>query len=276
MGLSKGSPSSNNLLVGPHGLAHFRYMRRFFNAPVAVLDELCVTYGSVCRLGFGPLRVVIIGDPTVLRELFATSTESFRWGNKFNVLGFVVGNESMIVSDGPDHTRRRSSVQAAFSRRRLNGWIPMIIERTDVAIDRLTDTLKERDQIVDLYPIGRMLVLEVAIRALFGERLAARTMEIGNLFERPQEYLESSFFKQLPHPFPFTARSRVRSDRRALDAIIDAEIAQRRSQPSGDPLDVLENLVKEGTLSDSEIRNQVVSLIGAGYNTTAASLAWMM
>jgi len=276
MGLSKGSPSSNNQLVGPHGLAHFRFMRRFFNAPVAVLDELCLTYGSVCRLGFGPLRVVIIGDPVVLRELFATSTDSFRWGNKFNVLGFVVGNESMIVSDGPNHSRRRSSVQNAFSRRRLNGWIPMIIERTDAAIERLTDTLTDQDQIVDLYPIGRMLVLEVAISALFGQRLAARTMEIGNLFERPQEYLESSFFKQLPHPFPFTARSRVRSDRRALDAIIDAEIAQRRSQPSGDPRDVLETLVQEGTLSDSEIRDQVVSLIGAGYNTTASSLAWML
>ena len=65
----------------------------------------------------------------------------FRWGHKFNVLGFVVGDTSMIVSDGDDHTRRRSSVQSAFSRRRLNGWIPTILEHTDHMIDRLVENL---------------------------------------------------------------------------------------------------------------------------------------
>jgi cytochrome P450 len=68
----------------------------------------------------------------------------------------------------------------------------------------------------------------------------------------------------------------VRADRRALDAIIDGEIGKRRANPSGDPLDVLEALVADGTLDDSEIRDQVVTLIGAGYDTTSASLAWML
>jgi cytochrome P450 len=68
----------------------------------------------------------------------------------------------------------------------------------------------------------------------------------------------------------------VRADRRALDAIIDGEIAERRRDPSGDPLDVLEVLVSDGTLSDAEIRDQVVTLIGAGFDTTSASLAWML
>ena len=68
----------------------------------------------------------------------------------------------------------------------------------------------------------------------------------------------------------------MRADRQALDALIDAEIARRRQHPTGDPLDVLETLVVDGTLSDAEIRDQVATLIGAGYDTTAASLAWML
>jgi cytochrome P450 len=96
------------------------------------------------------------------------------------------------------------------------------------------------------------------------------------LFQRPQDYLESPALAQLPHPFPFTKRAKVRADRRALDAIIDAEIAERRRAPTGDPLDVLESLVQNATMSDAEIRDQVVTLIGAGYDTTAASLAWML
>ncbi len=67
----------------------------------------------------------------------------------------------------------------------------------------------------------------------------------------------------------------MRADRSALDQIIDAEIADRRAHPSGDPLDVLETLVADGSLSDAEIRDQVATLIGAGYDTTSASLAWI-
>ena len=47
----------------------------------------------------------------------------------------------MIVSDGDDHTRRRASVQAAFSRRRLNGWIPTIVEQIDLMVDQSSNSL---------------------------------------------------------------------------------------------------------------------------------------
>ncbi len=251
------------------------HLRRIFKTPHVVLDDLSEQYGPVCGLGAGPARMAIVGDPAALRELFAMPNSSFRWNHKFNVLGFVVGKQSMIVSDGEDHRRRRSSVQTAFSRRRLNGWIPMIVEQADAAIDRLVDGT-EPGTVVDMYPVGRALVLQIVVRSLFGERMSRRCDEIGNLFQRPQDYLESPAIRQLPHPFPRTARARVRSDREALDEIIDAEIAYRRANPSGDPLDVLETLVADGTLSDAEIRDQVATLIGAGYDTTSASLAWML
>jgi len=91
-------------------------LRRLFADPAPVLDELAERLGPNFALGAGPLRMAVIGDPATLRELFAMPTGHFRWGHKFNVLGFVVGDTSMIVSDGDDHAKRRSSVQAAFSR----------------------------------------------------------------------------------------------------------------------------------------------------------------
>jgi cytochrome P450 len=263
-------------LPGPRGLAQLRPLRQIFRDPSSALDELRRTYGPVCGLGFGPARLAVVGDPMLLRELFSMPSERFRWGHKFNVLGFVVGPASMIVSDGDDHRRRRASVQTAFSRKRLNGWIPMIVDRTDHAIDHLIASTDGCDDPVNLTPVVRTLVLTIAAHAFFGERLAERAEEIARLFERPQAYLESPAIRQLPHPFPCTARSRVRADRRALDAIIDAEIAHRRDEPNRDPVDLLAALVHDGTLSDAEIRDQVVTLIGAGYDTTAAALAWML
>jgi cytochrome P450 len=106
--------------------------------------------------------------------------------------------------------------------------------------------------------------------------MAARVDEIGELFQRPQRYLEGSMFQQLPHRLPYTNRARVRADRQALDAVIDEQIAERRANPSGDPFDVLEALTTDATLSDAEIRDQVVTLIGAGYDTTSATLSWMI
>jgi cytochrome P450 len=254
-----------------------RLFRRIFNDPAPVLDELRATCGPVCGLGAGPVRLAIVGDHASAYELLMMPTDRFRWGHKFNLLGFVVGNESMIVSDGTDHKRRRSSVQTAFSRRRLNGWIPMIVDRTDAAIDQLVaETRNEADGLVDLYPVGRRLVIEIVVRALFGERLADRAGELVEVFERSQDYIAAPAIRQLPHPFPHTARSRVRDDRRALDAIIDDEIAYRRRSPTDDPRDLLAALVADGPLSDSEIRDQVATLIGAGFDTTAASLSWIL
>ncbi len=263
-------------LPSPKLTAQPGLLRRLLREPQPVLDELAETVGPVCGLGFGPMRMAVVGDPAALRELFATPTESFRWNHKFNLLAVVVGPGSMIVSDGADHKRRRSSVQAAFSRRRLNGWIPMILERTDAAIDELVDSLDPETSTVDMYRVGRSLVLEIVVRAMFGDRMAAHADEFGDLFQRAQDYLEAPAYRQIPHPLPFTARARVKADRRAFDAIVDEEMAILRAEPTGDDLNVLATLVAEDVLTDAEMRDQVNTLIGAGYDTTAASLAWML
>ena len=122
-------------LPGPRGLAQLGPLRRLFLDPQPVLDELSASYGPVVGLGAGPVRMAVVGSPTALRQLFATPTDSFRWGHRYNVLGFVVGDQSLIVSDGADHRRRRGAVQAAFSVRRLHGWVPMILDQVDAGVE---------------------------------------------------------------------------------------------------------------------------------------------
>ena len=255
-----------------------RLIRMLFSDPPVALDEIHATYGPICGLGAGPMQVVVVGGPGLIQQLLATPVESFRWAHKFNVVGlrFVIGRTSMIVSDGADHDRRRAPAQPAFARRRLNEWIPMILDRTDAAIDQLSTELPgDGGAMVDMYPIGRRLILGITLRAFFGDRFAARVDDIGDLYVRPQRFIESPAVKQLPHPVPFTFRAKVRADRRAIDRLIDDEIAVRRRGSPADTPDVLDAYLDSG-LSDTEIRDQVRSLIGAGYDTTAATFAWMM
>ncbi len=250
-------------------------LRRLFQDPTPVLDELADGHGSIVGLGVGPTRMAIVGEPAAIGEMFAMPTDLFRWNHRFNVLGFIVGKRSMIVSDGEDHRRRRASVQSGFSRRRINRLIPMMVSCIDSAVESALRAAVAGGA-VDLYPIARRLTLDVVVRSLFGERMVGRVDEIGELFERPQAYLESPALRQIPHPFPFTARSRVRDDRRALDAIIDEEIAVRRRERADDPDDLLAVLAADDSLSDAEVRDQVDTLIGAGYHSTTASLSWML
>ena len=266
-------------LPGPRGLENLRQIRHLFNDPAPALDELNASYGPICGLGGPGLRIAVIGDPGLIHTMFSMGVETFRWKHKFNVIGvrFVVGKRSMIVSDGADHHRRRGAVQRAFTRPRLNGWIPMIFERSDTAIDRVIAGIdNHRGQPIDLYPVGRDLILGVTLHAFFGELLARRVDEFSELFQRAQAFIEAPGVNQLPHPIPFTSRSKVRADRRRIDRIIDEEVADRRAHPTGDPLDLLEVIATDDTLTDAEIRDQVDTLIGAGYDTTASTFGWLL
>ena len=255
-----------------------RFMRGLFDTPQTVLEELSQSYGPLCAMGAGPLRFVVVGSPPLIRDLLMQPNDRFRWDTPLSPFPFVVGKHTMIASAGVDHRRRRGAVQQAFGRRRLNRWIPMIVERADVAIDQLLATAPSGSPI-DLYPFGRRLLIEIVVRALFGERLVEHTAEIDVRFARAQEYLSSPLQRQIPHPFPFTLRAGVRQDRAALDALIDTAIAASRDGDIADDDasgDVIDALVHRSDLSDAEIRDQVKSLIGAGYDTTASSLAWII
>ncbi|NNE11936.1 MAG: cytochrome P450 [Ilumatobacter sp.] len=256
-----------------------RLLRQLLDTPQRALDEIDGSYGPIVALGAGPLRSVVVGSPPLIRDLLMQPNDRFRADTPLSPFPFVVGKTTMIASDGADHRRRRGSVQHAFGRRRLNRWIPMIVERTDAAIDELF-AVEGESAPLDLYPVGRRLLIEIVVRALFGERLVDRTAEIDANFERIQRYLSSPLYRQIPHPIPFTFRAAVRRDRIALDALIDTAIAASRRQPpvtdTDEGGDVLDVLIHRSDLSDAEIRDQVKTLIGAGYDTTASSLAWIL
>jgi cytochrome P450 len=227
-------------------------------------------------LGAGPLRMAIIGDPGAMRELFALPVDAFQWGHRFNVLGFVVGADSLIVSDGADWKRRRSAVRSGFSRRRLDGWVDTLVRLADERIDSIVDRSSDPPAVVDMYDEARELVQKMAIRTLFGEELTDRSSDIAALQQRAQHYLESPALRQLPHPLPIGRRGRVRSDLAALRAIVKERLAQVRASGPGDGSDVLAVMATESELSDEEIVDQALTLLGAGLDTTSATLAWML
>jgi hypothetical protein len=221
--------------------------------------------------------MVVVGDVGLIRALLALPNERFRYDTPLSPFPTVVGRSSMLASDGDEHRRRRGAVAGSLSRRRLAQWIPMIVDRTDAAIDDLLAARCQpaRPVRLDLYPVGRRLVLDIVVRALFGAQLIDQLDEIDVLQRSGQRFLGSPVWRQWS-PAPWGVRAAARRDRDRLDAIIGAAIDSIRTGDHSGRTDVLDHLVRNSGLDDAEIRDQVKTLIGAGFDTTASTLAWTL
>jgi cytochrome P450 len=220
--------------------------------------------------------MAVVGGPAAIREMFQAGADSYRWNHRFMFgLRFVVGSGSMIVSDGEAHKRRRRSAQGAFSRPRLDDMVPMILRRIDEAVDELARSTAPGAE-VDLHPFGRHLIIGITLDAFFGPRVAARVDEISALLESSQEFLEAPASQQMPQPFSLGRRRRVRADRQALDRIVGEEIELRRRDRAAARDDLLQALIEDDSLSHDEVYDQAMTAMGAGFDTTSATLAWTL
>jgi cytochrome P450 len=197
-------------------------------------------------------------------EILGDGHKRFTWREALRPLEAVDGPTALPLTDGEDHDRRRRLVQPAFATRRIDAAVPLIVAEVDKVINglRVGDT-------VDLYALYRAAVRRIVVRVLFGSALAENSDRLGEVLEPAMRFVDRPLqlqFKGAP------GWRRARRARHEADAIVDTEVARRRSHDDAGT-DVLGMLLDTG-LSDAELRDQVVSLIAAGYDTTSAAVAW--
>jgi cytochrome P450 len=292
-------------LPGPRSpVAQARWARALSRDLYGGVLDLYGRYGPVVEFGVGPLRYVYLFGREANEHILATDPDGFLWRDGFRVLVPVVGDTALVVTDGDEHARRRRLVQPAFGRRHIEGHLALMQHE----IDRMIDGWMA-GTVVDAYADLRLAVRRIVILALFGERLRARADELGELLQGALDFVNLPLHHQLVHiDRTFTRYGRAMQARRRADEIVYAEIARRRvarasagSDRGGhDVLDLLldagvpasaatvdpgcpaqqdrlrdtEGAGADGGLSDTELRDQVVSLVAAGYDTTSAAVGW--
>ncbi|GAB3477243.1 cytochrome P450 [Nocardiopsis coralliicola] len=226
--------------------------------------------GPVLRAG----GYVYLLGPEANAFVFANS-DLFRWREAFAGLVPVDGPTSLIVSDGAEHKRRRRLVQPALHHRRIGGYVDTMAASADAALDRWRP-----GQRVDVYQELRAAIRRSTVRALFGARLAADADFFGAQLQVLLDLVDG-----LPQGVEWKRRLRTPHWRRAMaarsrvDARIAEEIARVRTGGAGADDHVLAALVhgRDGDgrgLTDAEARDQAVTLIAAGFETTSAAAAW--
>lgn len=231
-----------------------------------LLSALHRRFGPVVRMG--PYTYLL--GPEANQFVFANS-ELFEMEQAFQSLVPVDGPTSLIVSDGEDHRRRRRLLQPALVHRQVANYVPIMRATAEAVLDAWRP-----GQVVDVYQEFRRAIRRSTIHTLFGEKLAREEVVFGahlqlliNLIDRNPAVVRLLRLTNAP-----AWRNAMRS-RRAVDGRVYQAIEEARRNAAATDDHVLSLLVREEDgLSDLEVRDQVVTLIAAGYETTSAAMAW--
>jgi cytochrome P450 len=234
-------------------------------------------YGDVFTLHIAPRnrRLVVLTQPEQIKTVFSGAPAVYHAGEGNAILGPIMGEHSVLLVDEDKHVRVRRLLMPAFHGAALRGYEQLV---TEVA----------RDQ-AQRWPVGlrfashdamHALTLEVILRVVFGvtdeARLSALRPLVRDVVSIGPLAMLGFFYPRLQGVGPWR---RYLAGQRKLDRLLYAEIAQRRAATDLDDRDdVLSRLLRTGGgadgLTDAELRDQLVTLLLAGHETTATTLAW--
>ena len=247
----------------------------------AAIDVLRARYGDAFVFGFGAIRFHWLLGSDANRFVLRDAAGSFRNRAAYRFLEPIGGPSALIVSDEPEHLRRRRRVQPAFHRQRLHDWT----EAALAAFGSWAEAALVRGELA-LQPSLRPVVLDLVIDVLLGPGTRARHPRLRADLASMMAFANQPFLAQLFRvPLPGTPWWRFSAARRRVDAVLYAEIARRRAHAEaggdsgdGDDGGVLAVLMHDAgdgpALRDDELRDQAVSLVSAGFDTTTAALTW--
>jgi cytochrome P450 len=267
-----------NRVPYPPGETDFNMVRtrRFAREPLELLLECYERYGPVFSIRVLHSNVVFMLGPKANHYMTVSHASNFTWREShFRDLIGLLG-DGLLTIDGEFHRRSRQIMLPAFHRERIAGSIGVIAEETERALEKLTPGGN-----VDLYSWTRELAMRIALRALFGldpDGEHARNTDAAGLFERALSFYATDYTTRFLRG-PLTPWARLRRAARALDVVIHAEIARRRATGARgeDVLSLLLDAREEDgtTLTDRQVRDEVMTLLFAGHDTTTSTVAFM-
>jgi cytochrome P450 len=238
--------------------------------PTAFLRRCAAAYGEAftIHLAFDDAPLVLVWHPDAVRAVYSADPEVARRGASPGPLRPVAGPRSILFADGDAHLRIRRMMLPAFHGERIAAYREVVRE---VAVEHVAQWPRGRP--VEALGLMQELTLEVILRAVFGtddERLAADIRAtLGVATSLPRAAAMSLVQRDLGPYSPWGAFIRRMA---IVDDQLMALIARRRAA-GADGDDVVGALLAAG-LDDEEVRDHLVTLLAAGHETTAGSLAW--
>jgi cytochrome P450 len=249
-------------------------------APYSFFDRARRRHGDVFAMRILGQAWTVIADPAMVKDIFTGDPEVLYSGEANEALRGLIGTRNVLLLDGGEHLRRRKLLLPPFHGERMQAYGAIMAEATDRELER--------------WPLGRAepalghtqaITFEVILRAVFGLDDAARLGPFGRSLRHLLDWIQSPRVMvrfMLRGPEGIVGWAPFERLVAPLDREILGEIARRRAAPDlVDREDILSLLLlardEDGQgLPDRDVRDELMTLLTAGHETTAATLAWAL
>ena len=244
--------------------------------PLKLFTRFARDYGDIVHFTMASEKVYFLNHPQYVRDVLVTHQKNFTKSRGLERAKKLLG-EGLLTSEGAAHMRQRRLLQPAFHRDRIAGYAEVMVAHADRMRRRW-----ESGAVVDVSKEMMRVTLSIVGKTLFDSDVESKADEVGVAVS---DVLSTFWFSLLPmqgliERLPLPALRRGREARARLDALIYKLIAERRAT-GRDHDDLLSMLLAAqdheggtGGLSDVQVRDEALTLILAGHETTANALTW--
>jgi cytochrome P450 len=253
--------------------------------PLGTFERMRATGGALVEADTGLRPFYLVTDPELVKELLTTPTDAFAKSPILRRTKVVLG-EGLLTSEDPTHRRHRKLVLPAFHHTRLQGYAETAVRLTQKATGRWSD-----GEVFALDRAFMRLTLDIAARTLFGAHVDLAVVRISRALDTTMRIFRDRMMNPLADvllQLPLPATLRLRRARADLNRVVYDIIRSRRGEeqagrqqagrrPHTDLLSLLLDAQDEDTgegLTDDEVRDEVMTILLAGHETTANALTW--
>jgi len=263
-------PVSGETPPGPRGLPVIGNKLAFVRDPYGFMTRTARQYGDIAHWEDAGGPIYQLNHPEYIEHVLVQNNENYVKGDDFqNILEPITGN-GILNSEGAVWRRNRHLIQPAFHPDRIRSYAEMMTDETEAMLSSWADgetRLVHEDMMT--------VTLRIVARALFGVDIDEHVDTIASALEEFMEATENLPNLVLPPAIPTPSRRRIQRSRERLDSVVTEMIEKRRADPGEDDvISMLLDATDEGgnAMSTDQIRDEVVTLLLAGHETTALSL----
>jgi cytochrome P450 len=240
-------------------------------------------HGDLAEARLGFVRLLLVSSPVVAREVLVEKADAFHKSFGLSIFARPLLGNGLLTSENGVHKRQRRLMAPLFAHKRIAGYADVMRERAVAGADRLLAAARSQTGTIDVADHMMRITLEIVGQTLFDAELGTSADDVGGALTRAMQEMMNGMVRLVPTPpvVPTPGNLRLWQAVRQLDAVVGRLIRERRRSgvDRGDLLGLLLAARHEddgSALSDTEIRDQAMTIMLAGHETTANALSWTL